>query len=631
MEGIPRISKTLALVLCLSLSSIPLVTTHAQNGTNPQIGINPQTGANPGTTHSKASPEIRSLMADVSRRDQRTTVILQLKSGIGASLQIKLADPDSVVRAQLNELRITIVEVSNRRLSALVYDDSVAFVAPDRDIKLLSHLTTTTGTENIRRGTKPDGITYSVDGTGIGIAVLDSGIDTAHVAFKTATGKRIAFSKDFTGVGTTKDSYGHGTHVAGEISGDLSYPTLNYTGVAPGASLINLRVLDDQGFGKESAVLNALDWVLTNRTTYNIRVVNMSLGSAAIDSYTDDPMCKAVRKLVDAGVVVVAAAGNNGKDAMGRKVYGSIHSPGNEPSALTVGASNSFQTDKRSDDGVASYSSRGPTRSYWVDGFGNKNFDNIRKPELVAPGNKIVSAQADKNYLVTMYPYLAMPLSSDMNNKAMSMSGTSMAAPVVAGAAALLLQENPNLTPNMVKIILMYTAQKLPYANEFEQGAGELNIDGALKLARLVRKDLTNQTPAGTPMLTSAVSSTTSSIAGEKFTWAKKAFFGTYSVTGSDLVNDYQRVYGLGMVLSDGIILSDGVIMSDRNLLSDGLIMGDGIIISDGIILSDGIIISDGIILGDGFVIGDGFVLGDGIILSDHYLAESIVVNGDFR
>src|SRR6185503_8618262 len=109
-------------------------------------------------------------------------------------------------------------------------------------------------------------------------------------------------------------------------------------------------------------------------------------------------------------------------DSLGRKVYGGIHSPGIEPSALTVGATNSFQTDKRSDDGVASYSSKGPTRSYWIDNVGAKHYDNIRKPEIVAPGNKIISAQADKNFLVSTYPYLSVPLSSDMNNKAMSMS-----------------------------------------------------------------------------------------------------------------------------------------------------------------------------------------------------------------
>ena len=114
----------------------------------------------------------------------------------------------------------------------------------------------------------------------------------------------------------------------------------------------------------------------------------MSLGMPAIDSYQFDPVCQAVRRLVNAGVVVVAAAGNNGKDNTGNKVYGQIHCPGNEPSAITVGASNTFGTDTRSDDAITTYSSRGPTRSYWVDSGGTKHFDNLVKPDLVAPGNK---------------------------------------------------------------------------------------------------------------------------------------------------------------------------------------------------------------------------------------------------
>jgi serine protease AprX len=125
--------------------------------------------------------------------------------------------------------------------------------------------------------------------------------------------------------------------------------------------------------GHVAGVLSALDWLISNKGTYNIRVVNMSLGTAAINSYKNDPICNAVRKLVDSGVMVVAAAGNNGKDANGQKIYGAIHCPGNEPSAVTVGASNSYGTDPRNDDSVTTYSSRGPTRSVAVDDYGLKH------------------------------------------------------------------------------------------------------------------------------------------------------------------------------------------------------------------------------------------------------------------
>jgi subtilisin family serine protease len=149
-------------------------------------------------------------------------------------------------------------------------------------------------------------------------------------------------------------------------------------------------------------VLAALDWLIANKNNYPVRVVNMSLGTPAISSYENDSLCNAVRKLVNAGVVVVAAAGNNGKDTKGRKIYGGIHSPGNEPAAITVGASNSFGTDPRNEDSITTYSSRGPTRSYSVDSYGLLHYDNLIKPDLVAPGNKIIAAEAAGNALVKM-------------------------------------------------------------------------------------------------------------------------------------------------------------------------------------------------------------------------------------
>jgi subtilisin family serine protease len=202
----------------------------------------------------------------------------------------------------------------------------------------------------------------------------------------------------------------------------------------------------------------------------------MSLGMPAIDSYRNDPICKAVRKLVDSGVVVLAAAGNNGKDSEGNKVYGRIHSPGIEPSAITVGASNTYGTDERSDDGVTSFSSRGPTRSFTMDEDGVKHYDNLIKPDLVAPGNKLIDAESDGNLLVTQNPSLDAGVSQEENRRMMYLSGTSMSTPVAAGAAALILQANPTLTPNMVKALLMYSAQPLAGFNMLEQGAGQLNL-----------------------------------------------------------------------------------------------------------------------------------------------------------
>ena len=366
----------------------------------------------------------------------------------------------------------------------------------DEEVMALGHLTSTTGADDVRTQTSSTGVRTTLDGTGIGIAILDSGIYAGHKSLA----PRVIYSQDFTGENRVDDPYGHGTHVAASAAGNGSLFNGNYTGIASNANIINLRVLNAQGRSTTSTVLSALNWVFSNRASYNIRVVNVSLGGAAISSYKNDPLCIAVRRLVDAGVVVVAAAGNDGKDAFGRKQYGAIHAPGNEPSAITVGATNSFGTNSRGDDAVTTYSSRGPTRSFWTDRSGVRHYDNLVKPDLVAPGNKVISAQAADNQLVEDNPASGYRTGTGKDNqKMMYLSGTSVSAPVVAGAAALMLQANPKLTPNMVKMLLMYTAQQLPNMNMLEQGAGQLNIEGAVKLAKLVRTDLTNSTAIGSP------------------------------------------------------------------------------------------------------------------------------------
>ena len=235
-----------------------------------------------------------------------------------------------------------------------------------------------------------------------------------HSFLNRSNGVRVVYSEDFTGEGRTDDPYGHGTHVASLAAGNGRISNKEYIGVAPNANLINLRVLNSQGLGTTANVLRALDWVATNRAAYNIRVVNMSLGMPAIDSYRNDPVCRAVRRLVDAGVVVFAAAGNNGKDSEGNKLYGHIHSPGNEPSAITVGATNTFGTDERSDDAVASFSSRGPTRSFTTDEEGVRHYDNLIKPDLVAPGNKLIAGEVRRQLPGCPKSFIWMRESADL-------------------------------------------------------------------------------------------------------------------------------------------------------------------------------------------------------------------------
>ncbi len=271
----------------------------------------------------------------------------------------------------------------------------------------MGHLSLTTCADQTRNSTNAT----RLDGTNVGIAILDSGINVTHDSFLNRSNSvRVVYSEDH-----RRGSHGRSLWArhSCRLARGRQRPDFNAecTGGARRKSdqpacfeLTRLR--------QTASVLRALDWVTSNRAAYNIRVVNMSLGMPAIDSYRDDPVCRAVRRLVDAGVVVFAAAGNNGKDDEGNKAYGHIHSPGNEPSAITVGASNTFGTDERDDDGVASFSSRGPTRSFTTDEQGTKHYDNIVKPDLVAPGNKLIEAEAESNYLVTQTPSLDAGVSS---------------------------------------------------------------------------------------------------------------------------------------------------------------------------------------------------------------------------
>ena len=390
---------------------------------------------------------------------EKATVILQLSGAPSPQLNAFLNQNGVHLRQAFQNLPISVVDLPLDVLDNLEIFDEVSYISLDSELKAMGHVTSTTGADDARAQTS------TLTGTGIGIAILDSGIYTSHKAFLNSAGaSRVTYSKDFTGENRTDDPYGHGTHVASLAAGVATAGSGSvWGGIAPNANLINLRVLNSDGAGSVSQVLSAIDWVLSNRTSFNIKVVNMSLGMPAISSYKNDPVCVATRRLVDAGVVVVAAAGNDGKDSTDQKVYGTIHSPGNEPSAITVGASNSLGSDGRGDDVVTTYSSRGPTRSYWTDLTGLKHYDNMIKPDLVAPGNKLIAAEAVNNLIVSTYPELDTGAGPGKNNlKYMYLSGTSMSAPLTAGAAALMLQANPKLTPNMVKMILMYTAQQLP-------------------------------------------------------------------------------------------------------------------------------------------------------------------------
>jgi serine protease AprX len=309
------------------------------------------------------------------------------------------------------------------------------------------------------------------------IAVIDSGVDPGA-----QFGNRIVANVNLStlaGNSSLDDLNGHGTFVAGIAAG----ASATLTGAAPTAPIVSIKVMDATGTAKTSDVIAAAQWILDHKDQYNIRVANFSMHSSYGTNSYYDPLDKAVEQLWFSGVTVVAAAGNY---ATGSGPSGVLYSPGNDPFVITVGALDTNGTAQSGDDGVAPWSAYG----YTEDGF--------TKPEIVAPGRYMVSTVPLGTTLLTEFPLKVLdPLLGTMQ-----ISGTSFAAPVVAGTVADMLARHPNLTPDQVKGELMQTARPVPNAAPGAAGVGELSAyyaahDTALPNPNLVMDSFVGPDPNG--------------------------------------------------------------------------------------------------------------------------------------
>ena len=257
------------------------------------------------------------------RRDKTQKVIITLKedpeagsisescqTGISMAdrtenLTNDLASKNGRLKGSFDRVGVISAELPLSQIKELAKNPNVAYISSDRPIVSTGHIENATGALQSRGLVSGK----TLDGTGIGVAVLDSGIDTYHkLNDSNTTHPGVVFTKNFTGVSATRDNYGHGTHVASIIAGDSPqspFNSVSYRGVAPNAQLLNLRVLNQDGTGSVSNAVAAIDWAIANKAAYNIRVMNMSIGTAVIDSYKNDPLCLAARRAVNAGIVVV--------------------------------------------------------------------------------------------------------------------------------------------------------------------------------------------------------------------------------------------------------------------------------------------------------------------------------------
>jgi serine protease AprX len=302
-------------------------------------------------------------------------------------------------------------------------------------------------------------------GQGVTVALIDTGVtpmaDIANALMPVAVDPlnmvQLYPCVNLSGEPNCSDSYGHGTFMAGLIAGNGSASAGKYVGMAPQAKIISLKIAGRDGSSDVSTIIAAIQWVTTFKNTYNIRVLNLSLGTDSAQSYTIDPLDFAVEKAWQAGIVVNVAASNRGPDA------GTISKPADDPFVITVGAVDDKGTSSPQNDVLPNFSGRGPTAA-----------DGLAKPDIVAPGAHVVSLAAPGSALTTQFP-------STMAAPYRRGSGTSMSTAVVTGLVADMISADPTLTPDRIKFALMSTAHSDADNNPMAVGAGL--VDGAAALS----------------------------------------------------------------------------------------------------------------------------------------------------
>jgi serine protease AprX len=398
--------------------------------------------------------------------------------------------------------------------------------------------------------------------------------------------------------------------------------TGKYEGVTQKVRLVVLKVLDKNGKGKTSTLINAIEYVIANKDRLGIQIINLSLGHPIYEPAATDPLVQEVERATRAGLIVVAAAGNIGMNPeIGQTGYAGITSPGNAPSAITVGASKTLNTPGRSDDRVAAYSSRGPS---WYDGFA--------KPDVVAPGQSLISDMSAGSTLALGYPNLVV---TDSLHSYMKLSGTSMSTGVVSGLVASMLETNrygayeraktlygakylnsglwtPPAYPtaNAIKAMLQYSATRLHDDSGFEydsltQGAGEVNGIGALILAYLAD----TRQPVGSSWITTPVDPHTT-YGTHVETWAQQVIWGSRVASGTGIMTvrqaawDFNVVWGSGVddnVVWGSVDGNDNVVWGSNTMLDDNVVWGSDIIFLDNVVWGS-TIWSTSIVWGDNLV-----------------------------
>jgi serine protease AprX len=406
-----------------------------------------------------------------------TQVIVRHDPAHGDAVERAVARFGGHVGRRLGAVGALTADVPAQALARLRRAPGVRAVTEDGKVRLTGEKWRADGDQNSVLGiaesagattvwAKSDALGNKITGKGVGVALIDSGIApvTGLPSSKVINGPDLSFESQAPNL-RYLDTYGHGTHMAGIIAGrdpgikDTDLPrTSSFVGIAPDANLINMKVAATDGATDVSQVIAAIDWVVVHRNDpgLNIRVLNLSFGTDSTQDPRLDPLSHAVEAAWRNGIVVVVAAGNDGAAAT------RLSMPAANPYVIAVGAADPKGTSGRTDDTVADFSSRG---------------NATRQPDLVAAGKSVVSLRDPGSYIDAKYP--SGLVAGDSTGRFFRGSGTSQAAAVVSGAAALLLQQRPTLTPDQVKRLLTTTADPMPTADAFAAGSGQLNVGAA--------------------------------------------------------------------------------------------------------------------------------------------------------
>ncbi|MEA2459828.1 MAG: serine protease AprX [Actinomycetota bacterium] len=421
-------------------------------------------------------PQAAQTMSQTAGR--MVSVIVRELPGSGSAPERAVESLGGKVGRHINIIHGFVAELPAASIRSLAMMAPVHSVTPNRPVHMLSMIdgfdgfTDPGSMYNVQNAIKSrDSFGKGITGKGVDIALIDTGLVPVNgftTAGKVVNGPDLSFESQVDQL-RYSDTNGHGTHIGGIIAGrDDAIGTItgshkgdadDFMGVAPDARLINLKVGNAVGGTDVSQVLAAIDWVVQHRNDsgLNIRVLNLSFGTDSSQDYRIDPLAYAAEVAWRKGIVVVAAAGNSGfGDAK-------LNDPAYDPYVIAVGAADTKATPyDTSDDQVPGWSSRG---------------DGVRNPDFVAPGKSVVSLRDVNSHIDLTHP------EGRVNTRFFRGSGTSQAAAVTSGAAALLLQQRPNLTPDQVKRIFSVTASTIPSADAQAQGAGMIDVRAALKMS----------------------------------------------------------------------------------------------------------------------------------------------------